>query len=122
MSYLTKDERDTLYAIRNGILLSKWDPTPAMKTHLANLLHKVLLEDERREDLMTEDEHEALRLSGELAVLGFKIIRSGGGRSVDQDAVEWATRIHSVQHMIAGQAAARAFPDKYRPLGSVIEP
>lgn len=70
-------------------------------------------------ELLTEDEHEAMRLSGELANTVGRII--GKGPQAEYDWNEAAQRIHAIQHMILAQAAARAYPDRYRLLGRVID-
>lgn len=67
---------------------------------------------------MTDLEHEAMDLSGKLANTCRKII--GDGPQAEHDWAEMAIRIHSVQHMILAQSAAREYPSKYRPLGGVI--
>ncbi len=67
------------------------------------------------EELMTPDEHEAMRLSGELASLGRKII--GDGPQAQYDWAEFVQAIHGVQQMVLRQCAARAYPDRYRLLG-----
>ena len=64
---------------------------------------------------MTADEHRAMELTAELANLCRKIV--GTGNQADHDWNELAHRIHAVQHTILAQAAARAYPYKYRPLG-----
>lgn len=66
-------------------------------------------------DPLTADEHEAMRLSGDLAGLLRRII--GKGNQAEHDWAEAAARIHAVQHMILAQAAARSYPGLYRPLG-----
>lgn len=70
------------------------------------------------DELMTADEHEAMRLTGELASLVHKII--GDGPQAEHDWAEFTVRIHACQHMIMRQCAARAFPDLYRRLGQTI--
>lgn len=68
--------------------------------------------------LMTEDEQACLDALTTAANLGFKIINGehhAGGQK--WDGAEWAMHIHDCQHMIMAQAAARAFPEKYRLLG-----
>lgn len=67
------------------------------------------------EPLLSEMEIQALRMSGELANLLSKII--GNGSTRDADWREAAAKIHDIQHMIAAQAAARAFPNEFRLLG-----
>lgn len=70
------------------------------------------------DDLMTDEEHEFMRLSGQMASLARTII--GDGPQADHDWAEFTVRIHAVQHMIMRQCAARAFPDLYRQLGETI--
>ena len=65
--------------------------------------------------LLTDDEHEAMALSGRLANVIRKVI--GSGPQAEHDWAEAAQRIHAIQHTILAQAAARAYPDLYRPLG-----
>lgn len=66
-------------------------------------------------ELLTDEEHEALRLSGELANLLHRIIGDGPASATDWN--EAAIHVHSVQHMVMRQAAARAYPELYRLLG-----
>jgi len=66
-------------------------------------------------ELLTPDEHLAMETSAQLANLVRKII--GDGPDADWDWGEALYRIHAVEQMILAQAAARAFPDLYRPLG-----
>ncbi len=66
---------------------------------------------------MTDLEHEAMELTAQLANAMRRIIHDGGGSQVDHDWSEVAQRIHAIQHTILAQAAARAYPDLYRPLG-----
>ena len=66
-------------------------------------------------ELLTPDEHLALELSAELALLVRKII--GDGPDADYDWAMALDRIHAVEHSILAQAAARAYPEFYRPLG-----
>lgn len=72
----------------------------------------------RSGDYLTVDEREALRLSGQLANLCRRII--GDGPTAEHDWSEMAVRIHSVQHMVMAQAAARAYPDEFRLLGGGV--
>jgi hypothetical protein len=66
-------------------------------------------------ELLTDVEQRALGLTGELAKLMREII--GTGPQSEHDWNEAAHRIHAIQHMIMAQAAARAYPLLYRPLG-----
>lgn len=42
------------------------------------------------------------------------------GPTRQQDSREMVDKIHGLQHMIMAQAAARAYPDEFRLLGSVV--
>lgn len=83
------------------------------------------------DELLTDDEKEALRLTGQLAGLMSRIIykpsreatitMQGRLRQIaDQDSSEMAHEIHAIQHRIMAQAAARQFPSEYRLMGSII--
>lgn len=65
--------------------------------------------------LLTDDEHAAVHMAGELANLLGKIC--GDGDQAQHDWVEFVHLIHGIQSRVMAQAAARAFPDRYRPLG-----
>lgn len=79
------------------------------------------------ENLLTKRERRALALSGELASEISYIIHDGTpvlppATTADKDAAagdinEMVGAIHVLQRMIAGQAAARAYPTEYRLLG-----
>lgn len=60
-------------------------------------------------------EHSAMAVSGRLANMLGKII--GGGSAASGDLTEMVADIHAIQHRIMAQAAARAYPSLYRPLG-----
>ena len=65
-------------------------------------------------ELMTMAEHRAVELIGEIADLwNQEIVR------VDDagDSREFIGLLHACQSMILSQAAARAYPDRYRLLG-----
>lgn len=68
--------------------------------------------------MLTDDEHEAMRLSAELANVVHRII--GTGPQAAHDWNEAAQRIHAVQHMVMAQSAARSHPDRYRLLGYTL--
>lgn len=70
------------------------------------------------EDLMTQEEHDCMTVSAELAELLRKVI--GDGRQTEHDWAEAAAHIHAIQRMVMSQAAARAFPDLYRLLGRTL--
>lgn len=69
-------------------------------------------------DLLTEDEHYAMGLTGELADTLGRIV--GADITRQADIAEACSHIHVVQHMILAQAAARAYPEQYRLLGEVL--
>lgn len=64
---------------------------------------------------LTAEEHRAMELTAELwdAVAGL----AGEGSPRNSDLAELRQHIHAVQHTILAQAAARAYPDRYRLLG-----
>lgn len=68
--------------------------------------------------LMTDDEHRAMELTGELADLLGRMV--GGGPSRQGDLNEIATDIHRLQYRVLAQAAGRAFPERYRTLGGTV--
>ena len=67
-------------------------------------------------EMLTEYELKALALTTELVglVCGSVI---GRGASREGDIAEFVGYIHAIQHMVASQAAARAYPDLFRLLG-----
>ncbi len=70
-------------------------------------------------ELLTEAEHEAVSMAGRLyAHIVENVI--GDGLTRDADIGELAHHIHHIQHAVMAQAAARRYPDRYRPLGGVI--
>lgn len=71
-----------------------------------------------RGPLLTKDELEFMDLSAELANLFSSIV--GHGPSRDGDLREGVDKIHQLQHTVMAQAAARAFPERFRLLGSTI--
>ena len=62
--------------------------------------------------LLTDDEHRLMDLTAELARGLFVLC----GDAAD-DRAEVAHEIHAIQHRIMSQAAARAYPDRYRLMG-----
>lgn len=70
-------------------------------------------------ELLTEAEHRAIELTAELwnllvqEVLGMEASRDG-------DTAELCVHIHGIQRAVLAQAAARAYPGKYRLLGGII--
>jgi hypothetical protein len=68
--------------------------------------------------LLTADELRALDLTGELAVVLARIPVYGPTR--DGDLRELVAHVHGLQHTIMAQAAARAYPKRFRLLGGVV--
>lgn len=69
---------------------------------------------------MTDDEHEALALTAKLNGALHRII--GDGPSAAGDRTEVVLHVHALQNMVHAQAGARAYPDRYRPLGHSLRP
>jgi hypothetical protein len=67
---------------------------------------------------LTDDELHALDLTADLANAVSRII--GGERTGAHDWAEMAAHIHCIQHAIMAQAAARAYPDRFRLLGGTV--
>lgn len=67
-------------------------------------------------ELLTEAEHRAMDLTAELWNLLCKDV-IGRGPSRAGDLRELIGHIHAIQHTVMSQAAARAYPDRYRLLG-----
>jgi hypothetical protein len=65
--------------------------------------------------LLTPDEYQAIHDAGQLWNLLCKIVGSGPSR--DGDLRELVAHIHGIQRAVMKQAAARAYPDRYRLLG-----
>jgi hypothetical protein len=71
-------------------------------------------------ELLTEAEHEALTLTATLTQAMGAIIGRDGAQPA-KDMREVVAHIHGIQQMIMSQAAARAYPDRYRLLGQDLE-
>lgn len=66
--------------------------------------------------LLTDSEQAALDLAAQLwNTLSGEII--GDGPSGHGDRVEIVAHIHAIQHAVMAQAAARAYPERFRLLG-----
>ena len=68
--------------------------------------------------LLTDDEHAALELSGKLADALCCVV--GRGRSREEDLRELLAHVHAIQNAVLAQAAARAYPDRYRLIGESL--
>lgn len=72
-------------------------------------------------ELLTPDEHAAIRMAGELSTfITERIITHGDPREREWDIRQLEAAIHVVQCMVGWHAAARAYPGKYRMLGSIL--
>ncbi|MBM0201804.1 hypothetical protein JNW90_00875 [Micromonospora sp. STR1s_5] len=67
---------------------------------------------------LTPAEHAAMDLTAQLWAALCEI--TGDDNSRAGDLTELAAPIHAIQHAILAQAAARAYPDRYRLLGGVL--
>lgn len=72
--------------------------------------------------LLTEAEHRAIRQAGDLWNTLVEIVNAGGANTADEDCRELVVHVHAIQHAVMAQAAARAYPDTYRPLGGTLRP
>jgi len=70
------------------------------------------------EQLLTGDELEFLDLLAKSANLFRRI--TGGGTQANNDWAEAADKIHQLQTTVMSQAAARAYPEKFRLLGNTM--
>lgn len=70
-------------------------------------------------DPLTQAEHDAVATAALLTNQMAEIVADGPSR--DSDLAEAVHHIHAVQRMILAQAAARAYPDRYRLLGSTLK-
>lgn len=68
--------------------------------------------------LLTNEELGVLAITADLANRIVRVI--GDGPQASNDWNEAAVHIHSLQHMIMAQAAARAYPDTFRLLGQQL--
>lgn len=71
------------------------------------------------EELLTSQEHKVIADAAQLWNDLCDIV--GDGDSRDADLQEFYMSIHAIQRGVMKQAAARAYPDKYRLLGEVIK-
>ena len=69
-------------------------------------------------DLLTDDEHELIDMLGKCANLFGRVIGNGPTRAADTS--EMVAPIHVLQQAVMSQAAARAYPTKYRLLGQTL--
>lgn len=69
---------------------------------------------------LTVDEHRLLDMISDVFNLFTAI--TGRGLSRDGDMIEIAHHVHALQDMVLAQAAARAYPRRYRLLGEMVLP
>jgi len=69
-------------------------------------------------DLLTTEEREFVSRLGSLWNDLCMIVDRGATRRSDLD--EAIVHVHALQHLVMAQAAARAYPNEFRRLGSVI--
>jgi hypothetical protein len=65
--------------------------------------------------LLTPLELRALDQIGEVGSTLFAVVREAGG--FDPDMAEVADKVHQLQALVMSNAAARAYPDRFRLLG-----
>lgn len=65
--------------------------------------------------MLTDAEHRALALTEDLYEALTSVVSRGPGRAADLASL--ATHVHAIQALVMAQAAARAYPDRYRLLG-----
>lgn len=68
--------------------------------------------------LLTDAEHELVAALGEVWNSFCRVV--GNGPTRDHDLAEIVAHVHALQHKVMGQAAARAYPGRYRVLGGVV--
>jgi len=66
--------------------------------------------------LLTTVEHKVIELVGLLPGLLERVVDVGPSRRAD--LAEVIAHVHAIQNAVLAQAAARAYPDRYRLLGS----
>lgn len=67
---------------------------------------------------LTPEEHRVMDVTADLANALRAVI--GDGPTATNDWNEVATPIRAIQHTVLAQAAARAYPERYRLLGRVL--
>ena len=70
-------------------------------------------------EYLTEEEFAAMNLSAALSNLMGTIIGSGPTRL--DDLREFVVHMHAIQNMILAQAAARAYPTRFRLMGNFVK-
>lgn len=67
---------------------------------------------------LTGAELRALEMTGELMGVLAEIV--GNGPTREQDLAEICSHVHNLQHLVMAQAAARAYPARFRLLGESL--
>lgn len=65
------------------------------------------------EELLTDDEHALVERLGKCYTDFVALC----GHDIPSDKAEFAAQIHNLQYMVLANAAARAYPDRYRRRG-----
>lgn len=68
--------------------------------------------------LLTPEEHEVMDMTANLANALRRVV--GDGPHAAHDWNEIAAPIHTIQHHVLAQAAARAYPERYRLMGQTL--
>lgn len=66
--------------------------------------------------LMTDDEHALIDVLSDAAGRFNRMMRQSGRQNWEHDWAEAADKIHQLQAQVLSMAAARAYPDRYRPM------
>ena len=70
-------------------------------------------------EALTAAEHRVVELLGEaMSLYATKVV--GDGRTRTPDVHEFGASIHALQNAVLAQAAARAYPDRYRLAGGSV--
>lgn len=75
---------------------------------------------ENTEGLLTDKEHETIDALGQAATLYREVLTATGGVTAAADFAEFAAHIHDCQNAVLANAAARAYPKRYRLSGGTI--
>jgi hypothetical protein len=70
-------------------------------------------------EFLTEHEKRTIAALGDMAGMVARCVADGPNH--DNDLAELVAPIHVVQNTLLAQAAARAYPDKYRLLGETLK-
>lgn len=75
---------------------------------------------EQREELLTDAEHEIIDLLGRAAGIYSREVLGGDENNRYYDLAEFVHHVHLLQHAVMAQAAARAYPARYRLAGDTV--